>query len=134
MDPLAPLVLVVDDSSESSEAFQETFSCAGYRVAIATRGDDGLRLAERLQPDMVLLDMVMPSMDGLEFLERLPFTCKERTPPVLANSGSDAFERSALLRGARAFVRKPVSAECLLAVTSAVLGGAVQRMGPDVSA
>jgi DNA-binding response OmpR family regulator len=114
-----PLVLIVDDSEDLRDTLEMLLMDEGFDVASACDGRRGLHVAREIHPDAILLDMMMPEMDGLEFLSRL--SAEASPPPVIANSGFDGFRAEALRRGAVAFLMKPLSAETLLAaVRSAV--------------
>jgi CheY-like chemotaxis protein len=113
------LVLIVDDSEDLLDALQIALMDEGFDVAGAPNGQRGLELMRELHPDVILLDMMMPEMDGLEFLSRL--SAEAAAPPVLANSGFEGFRSEALRRGALAFLVKPLSTEGLVgALRSAV--------------
>src|SRR5689334_1302809 len=120
----SPLILVVDDSASSCATYETVLTQAGYRVVTAHDPYEGLALVAKLEPDLVLLDMVMPRLDGLAFLFRLRRDARGRTLPVVAASGDEAFERTALARGARTFLRKPVNRQDLLSAIESVLDGA----------
>jgi CheY-like chemotaxis protein len=112
------LVLIVDDSEDLQETLEMILTDEGFEVASALDGQRGLQLARELHPDVILLDMMMPEMDGLEFLSCL---ASEPSPPVVANSGFDAYRDEALRRGAVAFLLKPLSMETLMgALRSAI--------------
>ena len=119
-----PLVLVVDDSPVVMDVYHFVLVEAGYRVATAPDGDVGLLLAEELRPSIVILDMTMPKVSGMEFLERLPREVSAPVPPVIVNSGRDEFKAPALELGAVTFLKKPVEARILIAAIEMVLGGA----------
>jgi DNA-binding response OmpR family regulator len=70
---------------------------------------------------LIILDMVMPDLDGLTFLEQLPRTCTLPLPPVIANSGIDAFATAARESGAGVFLPKPVDISTLLEAVRMVL-------------
>lgn len=112
-------VLVVDDSEDQLETLQMVLSDADFEVITASNGAEGLRLVEELRPDVILVDMMMPETDGLEFLSRL--AAHPSPPPVIANSGFPDFRAEALRRGARAFLLKPLSLGPLLAALHAAL-------------
>lgn len=120
----APLVLIVDDSAAIMDVYHFVLVQAGYRVATAPDGGVGLLLAKELRPSIVILDMEMPKVDGLEFLERLPREVSAPLPPVIVNSGSDECEAPALKLGAVTFLKKPFEARILIAAIEMVLGGA----------
>jgi CheY-like chemotaxis protein len=112
-------VLVVDDCTEQQELYLLILSTAGYEVLSALDGRRGLALVRELRPDVVLLDMMMPEIDGLEFLARL--AAEPRRPPVIANSGFDGLRDEALRRGACAFLVKPISPDTLLGTLESVI-------------
>jgi CheY-like chemotaxis protein len=126
-------ILVVDDAEEIVDWVKLTLGRVGYTVLTASDGARGLALAVHARPQVVLLDMMMPEVDGLQFLERLPRECPEPLPVVIACTGFDAFERQATDKGARAFLRKPYDASELLAVVEAALTGA-ERVAPALAA
>ena len=75
--------MVVDDEEDLIEIVQTHLQEAGYRVISASSGRDGLAAAQRFKPDLIILDIAMPGMDGLEMLERLRGTPGLATTPVL---------------------------------------------------
>src|SRR5438045_9445614 len=66
-----PRILVIDDEAPIRDSLKMTLEYEGYDVIGAATGQEGLALAEREAPDLVLLDVKMPGMDGIEVLERL---------------------------------------------------------------
>ena len=64
-------ILVVDDDDGTLEAIAELLRDAGYRTSTATTGDEALRRLRRVRPDLVLMDLIMPNMNGWELLARL---------------------------------------------------------------
>jgi len=118
------LILVVDDSEDLQETYELLLGAEGHEVAKASDGARGLRLVEKLHPDLVLLDMMMPDVDGLEFLTRMPEECSRPLPVVLANSGYESYREEALHRGAHAFLSKPAEIEVLRAAIASALARA----------
>jgi CheY-like chemotaxis protein len=115
-------VLIVDDSEDLLDAYGDMLTHKGHEVATALDGEDGLKRVSEFRPDIVLLDMMMPGIDGLEFLARLS-SCPSPLPRVIANSGFDTYRAEALRRGAHSFLRKPVSAKVLVAAIDAAAPG-----------
>jgi CheY-like chemotaxis protein len=103
-----PLVLIVDDDANLRSLARVVLARAGFDVATAADGEEGLIQVERLSPDVVLLDMNMPNVDGRAFLERLPMACRGLLPLVVACSGAPELRRDAIAAGAAAFLTKPV--------------------------
>ena len=114
-----PSVLVVDDTEEVAELYAAVLATSGYHVTTASDGRSGLGLASVLRPDLIILDMMMPELCGLEFLmllKELP-----AAPPVIANSGYAAFAALSLARGATAFLMKPIAPQDLIATVERAL-------------
>ena len=68
---LQDTILVVDDDTDLQNALREALSEAGFEVETASKGQEGLQKALDIKPNLILLDLVMPVMDGWEFLENL---------------------------------------------------------------
>jgi DNA-binding response OmpR family regulator len=64
-------VLIVEDDAFMSEALEDKFSSADYEVFLANNGEEGLKMALEKKPSMIILDLVMPKMGGMEMLEKL---------------------------------------------------------------
>jgi len=113
-------ILVVDDEAQIRRALGSILSTRGYKAIFASDGSEGLDLAIDQNPDLVILDLAMPGMEGLD-------VCRELrtwyTAPVLVLSvrGSDADKIAALDMGADDYVTKPFSAGELLARVRALL-------------
>ncbi len=117
-------VLVVDDNLDVLDLFGLILHDAGYRVATATDGERGVELACELEPEIILLDMMLPKLDGIEFLKRLQARPPQRKPAVLAISGFELFREQALALGAKLLLLKPVEPSAVLATIAAVMQNA----------
>jgi two-component system, cell cycle response regulator DivK len=107
---LPPVVLVVDDHEESRTIARLVLERAGFRVAEAATGSEGLRLATLLRPAVVLLDLIMPGLDGWELARQLnanPATARTSIIALTALATADDHDR-ALLAGCDAVLTKPV--------------------------
>lgn len=116
-------VLVVDDDEDLVDFYVFVLTKAGYKTAVASDGHAGIEAVKRLRPQAVILDMMMPDADGLEFLNLLREEGPKPPPVVIANSGFGVFEEEARKRGAAAFLIKPIEAENLLEVLQFALAG-----------
>jgi DNA-binding response OmpR family regulator len=115
-----PLILVVDDDRKILRLLRIELTAQGFQVLMAERGQDAIELVERQRPDLVVLDIIMPGMDGLEVLKRL----RESTgvPVILLTAkGTDADKILGLELGADDYLAKPFNPEELTARTRAVL-------------
>jgi two-component system, NtrC family, nitrogen regulation response regulator NtrX len=119
--PLAR-VLVVDDELQMLAMVTEVLTLAGYEVVTAATASEAFVVVAGLAPDVILLDIAMPGIDGLTTLQRL----RELTPnvPVVMLTGNTDEEvgRTALRWGAFDYVRKPFSAARLEKVVAAAIG------------
>ncbi|MER5729019.1 response regulator transcription factor [Streptomyces sp. NPDC002138] len=118
MDPPLPRILVVDDDPTVAEVVTGYLHRAGYAVEQAADGPAALARAERNRPDLVVLDLMLPGIDGLEVCRRLRATGP--VPVIMLTARGDEDERIAGLEvGADDYVTKPFSPrELVLRVTS----------------
>ena len=115
-----PLVLAVDDEAYIRRLLTVNLAADGYDVITAASGEEALKLLEEHQPDLVILDIMMPGMDGLELLEHI----RERSSvPVLmlTAKGDISCLSRALGGGADDFMTKPFSPQVLSARVRAKL-------------
>ncbi len=115
-----PLILAVDDEAGILRLIKLELSSQGFRVVVAGDGEEALRLAEQQRPDIVVLDIMMPQMSGLEVMRRL----RERTSvPVILLTAKDHDDDKVrgLELGADDYLVKPFNPEELSARVRAVL-------------
>ncbi|HEV2676759.1 MAG TPA: diguanylate cyclase [Aliidongia sp.] len=103
-------ILIVDDEPFSLKRLQQAFH-GHYRVLFATNGEDALRIAAREQPDLIILDVMMPGMNGYEVLRHLKEDERFKLTPVVFLTGKDqqADEKTGLEMGAADYWAKPVN-------------------------
>ncbi len=116
-------ILIIEDEKNIVELLRYNLEKAGYRPLIATRGDAGLELARRETPDLILLDLMLPEIDGLEICKILRQNDKTANIPVimLTAKGEEADKVVGLELGADDYVTKPFSPRELIARIKAVL-------------
>jgi CheY-like chemotaxis protein len=114
-------VLVIDDEEDVRELLRTVLDDAGYVVETAINGADGLAKISVVQPDLVLLDLNMPVLDGWEVLERLP---RLSQPPVVVIISAYVEDWRALRAGAWECLRKPFQVRDLLATCTRALAAA----------
>jgi excisionase family DNA binding protein len=116
---LGPLVLVVDDDARLREFIRVNLEMEGYTVREAESADDGLSAIEDQAPDLVLLDVMMPGIDGWEMLRRIQERHGVGSIPVIMFSGKVEEEsmRTATSRGAQGFIGKPFNPQQLIEST-----------------
>jgi two-component system, cell cycle response regulator DivK len=107
---VSPLVLIVDDTPDSRELCAEYLTFHKYRVAMAADGLEGLTRAHELLPDLILMDLSLPDLDGWEATRRLKADARTRHIPVAAFTAHalrDTAEE-AIAAGCDAVITKPV--------------------------
>jgi len=109
------MVLVIDDNPDMVDLFRRFLRGEAYRMVQATNGEDGLRLAEALQPDIIFLDVVMPLHDGWDILASLQSLLGQRDVPVIICSVLAEHSLAHSL-GATDFLAKPFTRQALLRV------------------
>jgi two-component system KDP operon response regulator KdpE len=115
-----PLVLVVDDEAGILQLIKLEFAAQGFRVVTASNGQEALEKAEEQRPDIILLDILMPGMSGLEVMRKLRET--SNTPILLVTAkDSDTDKVKGLELGADDYIVKPFNPEELSARIRAVL-------------
>lgn len=109
-------VLIIDDSLTESRIFTALLEKKGYQVSVACNGQEGIDVAKARQPDVILMDVVMPLLNGFQAtreLTRSPATA--HIPIVVCSSKSTETDRVwALRQGAKAYLVKPVEPKVLL--------------------
>ena len=108
-------ILLVDDDREIIESLRIALEAKGYEVLIARDGNQGLAVAEREEPDLIILDMMMPRRSGFLVLERIRHTrpVPLRIIMITANEGS-RHKAYAELLGVDDYIRKPFAMDRLL--------------------
>ena len=101
-------VLVADDERQIRDLLSEFLTSEGYEVLLASDGEDATGLAEREYPDVILLDVKMPGIDGIEVCKRLKAEPKTQFIPVIMITGYVDNKMAAIEAGADDFVNKPI--------------------------
>lgn len=103
-------VLIIDDEERNRKLLEVLVQADGHATVLAASGDRGIELAVSEQPDVVLLDLMMPGMDGFEVVQRLKRNTVTRSLPIIIVTALDdvASNRRILASGADEFICKPV--------------------------
>jgi two-component system, cell cycle response regulator DivK len=110
-----PLVLIVDDAEDNREGYAEYLQFHGFRTQQAATGGEALAKARQEHPDVVLLDLRLPDVDGAEVTRRLRASWRRQTPIIALSAcvfGSDV--ANALSSGCTAFLCKPCLPDTVL--------------------
>jgi two-component system, cell cycle response regulator DivK len=108
--PTGPLVLIVDDSDKNRKLAREVLRADGFRTLEAARGDEAIAVAAKRRPDLILLDLRLPDMDGTEVARRLRSGAETGRIPVVALSASPSAGGSdrLLATGFDGYLQKPI--------------------------
>lgn len=118
-----PLVLVVDDYEDAREMYAESLLVLGYRVAEASNGMEAVEKARALGPDVILMDLSLPGIDGWEATRRLKADARTRHIPVVALTGHASAHAAEQARaaGCDRLLIKPVLPDEVVAEVLAIL-------------
>jgi DNA-binding response OmpR family regulator len=116
-------ILVIDDEAEITDIIKAFLGNAGYEVLVENSSVMGVEKAKTFRPDLILLDIMMPVMDGYEVCSSLKKDIELAGVPILFLTGKDATDDGGLSfkSGADLFIKKPFSCERLLQMVKMVL-------------
>ena len=115
-------ILIVDDEKDLCTILSDALSRDHYRVVTAFNGKTALQLAKKEKPDLILLDIKMPGMDGIEVLRKIKKMKKEIVVIMFTGYGTLETAREAMKLGAYDYVTKPVDLLLLKSLMKEVLG------------
>ncbi len=117
-------ILAVDDENDALLILKTTLTGEGYEVLTATNGPDALALAQEEKPDLIILDLLMPEMDGFEVLQELKAAEDTGVIPVIVVSGVSERDKikGALSKGIDYYIIKPYEYEDLIKKVKTALG------------
>jgi DNA-binding response OmpR family regulator/DNA-binding CsgD family transcriptional regulator len=126
--PEDDIVLIVDDTPENLALLHSALDDAGYKVLVATNGDSALQVARKNRPDVILLDVLMPGMNGFMAAQELKAEFSTRHIPIIFMTGLTETENivAAFASGGADYVTKPVKPQEVLARIDAHLQNARQ--------
>ncbi len=125
-------ILIVEDNARSRKLLRDVLGHHGYQVHEAESGEDGIALACRVAPHLIMMDIQLPGIDGLEALRRLRNETQTRAIPVIAVTASVVGEEIRRLQeaGFDAHLPKPVALKELLAAVEGLLAGNAAALTP----
>jgi DNA-binding NtrC family response regulator len=116
-------ILIVDDNENILDALKEILEQKGFEIAVAKNGNEGLMRIEQLKPDLVITDIIMPDMEGIEFISTI--NKKKCNIPIIVMSGDVVgmkFLKSARILGAIDILMKPFTAGEIIERVNRALG------------
>ena len=120
-----PLLLIVDDQKDNRDILDARLTSQGYATAMAVDGEEALQQVTALVPDLVLLDVMMPKLDGFEVCRRLRADPERPFIPIVLVTAKAALKDvvTGLEAGADDYLTKPFSPRAVLAIVRAWLDG-----------
>ena len=118
-------VLIVDDSPTELHQFQNMLEKSGFGTLVADSGEEGIRIAQTSHPDLILMDVVMPGMNGFQATRKLTRDPVTATIPVIMITTKDQETDKiwGMRQGAVEYIVKPVKPDELVAKINAVMAG-----------
>ena len=101
-------VLIIEDDAYAREALEYFLTAEGFQTQSVAEGKAGYRAARRFAPDLIVLDLGLPDMDGKHLIERMRSQRQLRNTPILVVSGSNTAPEAVAALGANAYLTKPV--------------------------
>lgn len=125
-----PRILVVDDDAVNRDIVRTRLEAAGYEVSEAANGEEGVSLAQELVPDLIILDVMMPKVDGLLACRILKSNAGTRNVPVLMLTARNQQleELRGWESGADEYLTKPCDHKQLLDTVARLLSGAKEKL------
>ena len=124
MPPHVKMILLVDDDMEILDSMRSVLENKGYRILSARDGNAGLAIAERENPDLIVLDMMMPKKSGFLVLEKLKGRPGGLIPTIMITGNEGSRHRAyAEMLGVRDYIRKPFAMEKLVKSVEKILEG-----------
>lgn len=120
--PIEPRILVVDDDRNAAAALADLLRDEGYTTEVAHRGNEALSLEKTFHPDLLITDMHMPTMSGVELLSALREDRRFVPAILMTTEASDAARRRARALGASDILDKPLRLRDMLASIERALG------------
>ncbi len=118
-------ILIVDDSPTETHVLKEMLQKHGYQVSVAENGEDGIRLAQSETPDCILMDIVMPGVNGFQATRKLSKDPATSAIPIvmISTKDQDTDRIWAKRQGAKDYITKPVTERELLDKIKSALEG-----------
>jgi len=117
------LILVVEDNEKNRKLVRDVLTFKGYRLAEAENGEDGVRLARELRPDLILMDIQLPGINGIVALGQIRDDPAIRDTPVIAVTASAMTQdrQKIMAAGFNGYQSKPINVKDFLAAVRAML-------------
>lgn len=122
---MAKKVLIVDDSPTERHVLEQFMKEAGFSIVTASNGEEGVAAAKAEKPDLILMDVVMPGLNGYQATREISRAAETKGVPVImcTSRGADTDKMWGLRQGANEYLVKPIKKDELMAKVNALMGG-----------
>jgi two-component system, cell cycle response regulator DivK len=126
------LILIVEDNEKNRKLVRDVLQFKGYRLAEAETGEEGVRLARELHPDLILMDIQLPGIDGATALRQLRGDPATRMIPALAVTASAMIQdrQTIMAAGFEGYQSKPLNVRAFLEAVRQILDRTAEQRGP----
>ena len=126
------LILIVEDNEKNRKLVRDVLQFKGYRLAEAVTGEEGIRLARELRPDLILMDIQLPGIDGATALRQLRADPATRMIPALAVTASAMIQdrQTIMAAGFEGYQSKPLNVKAFLEAVRQILDRTSEQRGP----
>jgi two-component system cell cycle response regulator DivK len=126
------LILIVEDNEKNLKLMRDVLKFHGYRVSEAETGEDGVRRAREERPDLILMDIQLPGIDGVTALRQLRADAATRAIPAIAVTASAMTQdrQTIMAAGFEAYQSKPLNVKLFVAAVREILDQRAGRPGP----
>ncbi|MCK5719151.1 MAG: response regulator [Thiomargarita sp.] len=117
-------ILIVDDSATDVSVIKKILDSKGYTVSSASNGEDGIQKAKELQPNLIIMDIIMPGLNGFQATRKIIKNPDTKSIPIVFLSSKDMESDRAwgLMTGAKEYLTKPINSEQLLETVTKIIG------------
>jgi len=116
------VILIAEDHPDSREALRVLLEASGYEVALAEDGQEAVRKALEVRPDLIIMDIMMPNVDGFEATRQIRSQEYLRDTPILALTAMEGAQNRVIEAGCNACVTKPIDVRGFLLMVNRWLG------------
>ncbi|HEC86215.1 MAG: response regulator [Candidatus Parabeggiatoa sp. nov. 2] len=117
-------ILIVDDSPQDVDTIKKILEAQGHQTSAAENGEQGIQKTKELRPDLIVMDVVMPGLDGFKTTRKIAKSPDTKSIPivVLSSKNQESDRAWAKMQGAKEYLVKPVKADELVEMVKKMLG------------